>query len=119
MNPWTMLANALQALPPSIRRTLYSIVTAAGAVLAIAQIAGWKSIGPIDMDAALKTDALISSPTGVLALANVKPEAGEYDEYDDGYDEGYDGLDGFDGFDGFADLSGSDADDRETEGSFS
>ena len=99
MNPWTTLASVLRALPPSIRRTLYSVVTAAGAVLAVAQIAGWKTVGPIDMDQALATYALVSSPTGFLALANVKPRAeaysdhdvaGEYSYEDDryGYDDG-------------------------------
>lgn len=73
MNPWTTLASLLQQLPIGVRRTLYSIVTAAGAVLALAQLAGWKTIGPIDLDEALRTYALIASPTGVLALANAKP----------------------------------------------
>ena len=82
MNPWTMLADALKMLPPSVRRTLYTIVTLAGAFLAVAQIAGWKDLGFTDLDTALKTYALISSPTGVLALANVS-----------GKDEGYAGGD--------------------------
>jgi hypothetical protein len=73
MNPWPLLAGALRALPPSIRRTLYTVVTAAGAVLAVAQVAGWKTLGPIDVETALKAFAFISSPAGVLALANVKP----------------------------------------------
>ena len=108
MNPWTTLAGLLRQLPSSIRRTLYTVVSAAGAVLAIAQIAGWKSIGPIDLDTAMQTYALISSPTGFLALANVKPAEDQpapspgYDRYDDRdagdddrdddpwYDPGYD-----------------------------
>jgi hypothetical protein len=84
MNPWTTLANALKALPPNIRRTLYTIVTAAGALLAVGQILGWKTLGPIDMDQALKVYALVSSPTGFLALANVSPKdegAGSYGSY--------------------------------------
>ncbi|GAA1915901.1 hypothetical protein [Nocardioides marmoribigeumensis] len=127
MNPWTTLASALQALPPSVRRTLYTIVTAAGAFLAVAQLAGWKDLGFTDLDTALKTYALISSPTGVLALANVKPKDG-----DAGWSEGLAGFEGFRGFDGpdgdedddadFELHAGSfDADDAELvdEGSFS
>ena len=90
MNPWTMLASALRQLPASVRRTLYTIVTAAGALLAVAQLAGWKAIGPVDLDAALKVYALVSSPTGFLALANVSPREAAPD--DGGPDEwrGYD-----------------------------
>ena len=73
-NPWTALAALLQALPASVRRTLYTVVTAAGAVLALAQYMGW-DLG-IDMEKALAAYAVLSSPTGALALANVKPGAG-------------------------------------------
>jgi hypothetical protein len=82
MNPLTTLATAMRALPASFRRVLYTVVTAAGAVLAIAQIAGWKTIGPIDMDTALQTYALVSSPTGFLALANVQPKVSVDDDLD-------------------------------------
>jgi hypothetical protein len=126
MNPWTTLANALQALPPSIRRTLYTIVTAAGAFLAIAQIAGWKDLGFTDLDTALKTYALISSPTGVLALANVSGKedgsGGGFDLEDLDFHAGSfagwsgDGQPSDDGsFDGAFDTSGEQVD----EGSFS
>ena len=37
MNPWSAIASLLQMLPSGVRRTLYTVVTAAGAVLALAQ----------------------------------------------------------------------------------
>jgi hypothetical protein len=83
----------------SVRRTLYAIVSAAGAVLAIAQIAGWKTLGPVDVDSALKAYALVSSPTGFLALANARPREGsddygggrdDDDDFDDRYGDDYD-----------------------------
>ncbi len=83
-SPWNAFATLLQALPPSIRRTLYSIVTAAGAVLALAQFFGW-DFG-IDMEKALAFYAVVSSPTGALALANVKPKVGDQAGFDPDYD---------------------------------
>lgn len=79
-NPWTAVAALLQALPASVRRTLYTLVTAAGAVLALAQFMGW-DLG-IDMEKALAAYAVLSSPTGALALANVKPGTGGFLPFD-------------------------------------
>ena len=128
MNPWPMLAAALRALPPSIRRTLYTVVTAAGAVLAVAQVMGWKTLGPIDVETALKAFAFIGSPAGVLALANVRPREVRADDvgaligdhlgdlFADRYDR--DGLDGLDeGYDDRLDLDDLRYDDAE-EASF-
>ena len=50
------------------------------AVLALAQFMGW-DLG-IDMEKALAAYAVLSSPTGALALANVKPGAGGFLPFD-------------------------------------
>ena len=119
-NPWSAIAALLQQLPIGVRRTLYSIVTAAGAVLAVAQLAGWKSLGPVDMEQALATYALVSSPTGVLALANAKGQDGyagfDPDFQDRDYDvASFEGADGSDGWDTWEETEVEDVDD---EGAF-
>jgi hypothetical protein len=111
-NPWSAFATLLQALPPSIRRTLYSLVTAAGAVLALAQFFGW-DLG-IDMEKALAFYAVVSSPTGALALANVKPKDGDYAGFDPDADyRDYDlaSFEGSDGFDAWEETAVQDVDD--------
>ena len=102
-NPWSALAALLQQLPIGVRRTLYSIVTAAGAVLAVAQLAGWKSLGPVDMEQALATYALVSSPTGVLALANSKSQDG-YAGFDPDFQERDYDVASFEGAEAFDDT---------------
>lgn len=98
-NPWSAIASVLQTLPPGIRRTLYSVVTAAGAVLAIAQFFDL-NLG-IDLEKALAAYAVISSPTGALALANVKPRDGVYAGFDPDADYRDHDLASFEGVDGF------------------
>ena len=111
-NPWSAIASVLQTLPPGIRRTLYSVVTAAGAVLAIAQFFDL-NLG-IDLEKALAAYAVISSPTGALALANVKPRDGVYAGFDP--DADYRDLDrasfeGAGGFEAWEETAVQDVDD--------
>ena len=107
MNPWTMLASLLKQLPAPVRRGLYTIVTAAGAVLAIAQLAGWKTLAGIDVDTAMQYYALVASPTGVLALANVDGKQDSYAGFGGGgRHEAFDDWDGWDGFAGFGGFGG-------------
>ena len=111
-NPWSAFASLLQALPAGVRRTLYSVVTAAGAVLALAQFFGW-DFG-IDMEKALAVYAVVSSPTGALALANVKPKDGDYAGFDpdaDYRDHDLASFEGSEGFDAWEETAVEDVDD--------
>lgn len=68
MNIQTML----QQLPPRVRKTLYWVITAVGAVLAILQGFGVEDLGPITMTQALQYYAFVSPFVGAVAVANVK-----------------------------------------------
>ena len=113
MNPWSAIASLLQMLPSGVRRTLYTVVTAAGAVLALAQYFDIP-LG-IDLQKALAAYAVISSPTGALALANVKPKDGDYAGFDPDADyRDYDLASfegGADGFEAWEDTAVEDVDD--------
>ena len=133
MNPWSAIASLLQMLPSGVRRTLYTVVTAAGAVLALAQYFDIP-LG-IDLQKALAAYAVISSPTGALALANVKPKHGDYAGFDPDADyrdydlASFEGADGFDAWeetaveevddDGSVDLSTEPSEDSSDEPAFS
>jgi hypothetical protein len=73
MNALAALAGPLRALPAPIRRTLYTILTGLGAVLAALVAAGVKDLGPVTVDRLLEIFAYLSSALGVVAVANVTP----------------------------------------------
>ncbi len=78
----------LQRLPANVRKTWYSVVSIAGAVLAACQIAGWKTLGPIDIEQAMQAYAFIAPTAGVVAVANVSPaDPGFEDLGQDFYDD--------------------------------
>ena len=70
MSAVSVLSELLQRLPANARRTLYAVVSAAGAVLALLQTLGW-DLGPISLDRALQVYALVAPAVGVVAVANV------------------------------------------------
>lgn len=110
MNPWTMLASVLQQLPAPARRTLYTLVTAAGAVLAVAQLAGWRTFLGLDVETAMQVYALVASPTGVLALANTdaaRDRSAVVTDFGGGGPlAAFDGWDAWKGFGGLVDGDG-------------
>jgi hypothetical protein len=78
MNPMTTAAGLLRDLPPGIRKTIYTVLALAGAVLAGLVAAGVDDLGPVTVDRMLQVDAYLSPLMGVVAVANVTP--GENDE---------------------------------------
>lgn len=78
MNWLTLAAGPLRALPPAVRRTIYTVLMVAGAVLTGLATTGVDTIGSVDVDTLLQVFATLSAATGVVAVANVTP--GEDDE---------------------------------------
>ncbi len=72
MNP-VLYAQALQALPRSVRQTLYTALVALGAALSLLSGIGIHDIGTLSVDRALEIYAYLASAVGVVAVANVKP----------------------------------------------
>ena len=85
----SVISNLLQGLPAPLRRTLYAVVSLAGAVIAVCQIVGWKTLGPVSLDQALQAYALISPAVGVVAVANVSTATGTED-FGQGFDDDFD-----------------------------
>jgi hypothetical protein len=90
MNSFALIAGALQRLPASARRTLYSIVSLAGLVLAVVQLLGWEDLGPITVTRALQLYALLSPAVGVVAVANVSSPTSDGEGFDQDVDDGLD-----------------------------
>jgi len=74
MNALATLAGPLRALPPGLRKTLYSLLTAVGGVLAALVAAGVKDLGPVTVDRLLEVFAYLSAALGVVAVSNVTPQ---------------------------------------------
>jgi|tagenome__1003787_1003787.scaffolds.fasta_scaffold20870245_2 hypothetical protein len=95
MNSLSVIAGTLQRLPANVRRTLYSVVSLAGLVLAVAQVLGWKDLGPISVDQALQAYALVSPAVGLVAVANVSSPPPDVEDFGQDFDEDFD-LSSFD-----------------------
>jgi hypothetical protein len=78
----SVVTGMLQRLPANVRRTLYSIISVAGLALVVAQLLGWKELGPISVDQALQAYALLSPAVGVVAVANVSPRTQDVEGFD-------------------------------------
>ena len=76
MNPLTPVADLLRALPRGVRRTIYSVLAALGAVLAALVALGVEEVGPVTVDRLLQVYAYLSPLMGVVAVANVSPSDG-------------------------------------------
>lgn len=83
------IADLLRRLPSSVRRTLYVVVSIAGAALAVCQLVGWDDLGPVTVDQALQAYALLSPAVGVVAVANVSPATG-FEEFGQGFAADFD-----------------------------
>ena len=66
------IQTVLQELPPPLRKTLYTIITIVGLVLAILETLDVSDLGPITMTQALQIYAFLSPVVGAVAVANVK-----------------------------------------------
>jgi len=93
MTGFSVITGVLQKLPAPARRTLYSVLMAAGALLAAAQVLGWPDFMPFSLTTALQAYAYFSPAAGVVAVANVSPSAEGSDDFgedfmDDGFDDG-------------------------------
>lgn len=77
MNPMTTAAGLLRDLPPGARKTIYTVLALAGAVLAGLVAAGVEEIGSVTVDRLLQVYAYLSPLMGVVAVANVTPGEGE------------------------------------------
>ncbi|HEX5089432.1 MAG TPA: hypothetical protein VFV89_16620 [Nocardioides sp.] len=90
MNSLSVIAGMLQRLPTTVRRALYSFVSLAGLVLAVAQLLGWDDLGPISVARALQAYALVSPAVGVVAVANVTPAPPDVEDFDQDLDQDFD-----------------------------
>lgn len=72
MNPTQLLGDALKALPPGVRSTLYTVLGLAGVALAICSVTGVDDLGPVTLTDALKVYTFLSAATGGVAVANVQ-----------------------------------------------
>jgi len=91
MTGLSTIAGLLQKLPAPARRTLYSLLMIAGAVLAAFQALGWPDWMPFSLETALTTYAALSPAAGVVAVANVsKPDEGSDDFGQDFLDDSFD-----------------------------
>jgi hypothetical protein len=104
MTGLSVITGVLQQLPASARRTLYSILMAAGAVLAVTQVLGWPDWLPFSEASALQAYAFFSPAAGVVAVANVSPSPAGDADLDYGGDDGRDY--------GGQDFAGDDRDDQ-------
>lgn len=77
MNPLASTASLLQGLPPGIRKSIYTVLALAGAILAICVAIGVKNLGPVTVDRLLQVYAYLSPLMGVVAVANVTPGQGD------------------------------------------
>jgi hypothetical protein len=77
MNPVTLATDLLRGLHPRIRKTIYTVLAAVGAVLAGLVAAGIKDLGPLTVDQLLQAYAYLSPLMGVVAVANVTPGEGD------------------------------------------
>lgn len=71
MTPTQLAARAFQALPPPLRKTLYTVLGLAGLALAVCSGLGVDDLGPVTLAQALQVYAVLSAATGGVALANV------------------------------------------------
>ena len=92
MTGLSVVTGVLQKLPAPARRTLYSVLMAAGALLAAAQVLGWPDFMPFSLNSALQAYAYFSPAAGVVAVANVSATSEGSDDFgqdftDDGVDD--------------------------------
>jgi hypothetical protein len=78
MTPISLATDLLRGLDPRVRKTIYTVLAAVGAVLAGLVAAGVDDLGPLTVDQLLQVYAYLSPLMGVVAVANVTP--GEDDE---------------------------------------
>ena len=91
MTGLSVITGVLQRLPANARRTLYSLLMAAGAALAVLQVLGWPDWMPFSLNSALQAYALFSPAAGVVAVANVsKPADGSEDFGHDSFEDSFD-----------------------------
>ena len=77
MNPLTASAELLRNLPPGVRKTIYTVLALAGAVLAALVAIGEDKVGSVTVKQLLQIYAYLSPLMGVVAVANVTPGEGE------------------------------------------
>ena len=77
MNPLNASAELLRNLPPGVRKTIYTVLALAGAVLAALVAIGEDKVGSVTVKQLLQIYAYLSPLMGVVAVANVTPGEGE------------------------------------------
>ncbi|WP_374454975.1 hypothetical protein [Nocardioides sp.] len=70
-------AGVLRTLPPSIRKTLYTVLGVVGAALAVLVGFDVEKIGPLSVDTMLQVCTVLPPLMGVVAVANVTPGEGD------------------------------------------
>lgn len=73
MNPLSSVADLLRTLPAGMRKTIYTVLAIAGAVLAGLVALGVEDVGPVTVDRLLQVYAYLSPLMAVVAVANVTP----------------------------------------------
>jgi hypothetical protein len=77
MTPISLATDLLRGLDPRVRKTIYTVLAAVGAVLAGLVAAGVDDLGPLTVDQLLQVYAYLSPLMGVVAVANVTPGEGD------------------------------------------